>query len=180
MQCDAIIYCYFRGKGKRKAQTPISGNPIDSYFKKPRNEGSKTSDDNTAKDPKLIHSTPSTPKTDSSTISDATSSDSSDPENKNTADSDSGIPATTDKPAFVFSTKDEPRYVPPRDFVFPSTRFGKDMRHCDHHWFKQYDWLEYNPDKGAVFCKTCRHFVVQVRIEHIMLVSELLNIHSFL
>ena len=63
---------------------------------------------------------------------------------------------------FVFSTKDEPRYMPTMSFKYPPTKFGKDWRHCDNSWFKKFNWLEYNPNKDSVFCKPCRHFTIKV------------------
>ena len=38
----------------------------------------------------------------------------------------------------------EKAFHPPKDFVFPKTRFGNRDRSCQHNWFEDFTWLHYD------------------------------------
>lgn len=63
----------------------------------------------------------------------------------------------------TLSAIDEPRRLPPKDFDFPSTAFGKRLRSFSYHYLNKFTFLEYCTTKDALFCKTCRHFNNEVR-----------------
>ncbi|MEM6831947.1 MAG: DUF4371 domain-containing protein [Bacteroidota bacterium] len=49
----------------------------------------------------------------------------------------------------------EKPYHPPKDFIFPKSKFGARSRSCQHKWFKTYQWLHYDSEKDCVFCFYC-------------------------
>ena len=49
----------------------------------------------------------------------------------------------------------EKPYHPPKNFVFPKTKFGSRYRSCQYKWFNDYTWLHYDLEKDHVFCFYC-------------------------
>ena len=49
-------------------------------------------------------------------------------------------------------------YHPPKDYHFPSRKFGKENfeRSCQASWFSKYKWLDYDCNKDLVFCFVCK------------------------
>ena len=54
------------------------------------------------------------------------------------------------------SDKDEPRKLPPRNFMFPQRKLDK-ARSFSHNHLLNYEYLEYSVERDAVYCKWCRH-----------------------
>ena len=80
--------------------------------------------------------------------------------------SESTIPIDSDNtPTQTFETKRQieshetdviqPKFHPPKTYVFPKTKIGSRERSFHAHWCEDYPWLHYNAEKDAAFCYVC-------------------------
>ena len=80
--------------------------------------------------------------------------------------SESTIPIDGDNaPTQTFQTKRQfeshetgaiqPKFHPPKTYVFPKTKIGSRERSFHVHWCEDYPWLLYKAEKGAAFCYVC-------------------------
>ena len=83
-----------------------------------------------------------------------------------TPQSESTIPIDGDNaPTQTFETKRQieshetdviqPKFHPPKTYVFPKTKIGSRERPFHAHWCEDYPWLHYNAEKDAAFCYVC-------------------------
>jgi len=49
----------------------------------------------------------------------------------------------------------QPKFHPPKTYVFPKTKIGSRERSFHAHWCEDYPWLHYNSEKDAAFCYVC-------------------------
>ena len=54
---------------------------------------------------------------------------------------------------------------PSSSFTFPKTAFGKQNRSCQHQWFSDYKWLDYDEIKDCVTCFVCKKHSKETKAE---------------